>query len=95
MGLNEAGPGAVESGLIGRGINLIQHLPGLNIRALLKFPTQDDAIHARVDLGDFDRVHTSGQLVGHCEGLRDNGDDADLRRRRRAHLRLAPSTSGQ
>ena len=87
LGPREGRLGAVIVGLVQRRIDLVQHLPGLDLLALGEQAPLDEAADLRAHLGDHDRHRTAGQLGGHRHGLGRQCDDGDFRRRRRVSRR--------
>ena len=72
--------GAVERGHVGRGIDLVEALAGLDVGAFLVVALEHDAVDARAHLRDQVCVRSPGKLDRHRHGRSVHGDDADLRR---------------
>ena len=62
FGSGEIGLRAVEIGLIGGGIDLIEDIPGLDVRAFLKETLLDDAAHLRTHFSDLETRRAAGKF---------------------------------
>ena len=73
--------GAGKRRLVGRRIDLVQHLAGLDFAAFCEQALEHHAVDAGAHLGHADRFHPAGQLGLERDGREPDRDDADFRRR--------------
>jgi hypothetical protein len=78
--LGQRGLGAVHGGLVGRGIDLEQHLAGLHVAAFAEEALLHDARHPRPHLRHARGLDAPGQFGRERHGLRRHGDHAHFGR---------------
>jgi hypothetical protein len=91
LGLGEGGGGAVDTGLIGGRVDLVERLAGADQRAFLEQAGLHDAADLRAHVRDQEGRGAARQLGGQAHGLRLGDDVADLGRTPHAHAAGGPA----